>query len=129
MKEFTKKNLKALRIDVNNALVDVAKKHGIELKLGNTNYLTSEANLKLKATIIGAETEEEKAYKFNITWHKDATGDSLPEFGAIFGLGSKRFKIIGWNTRAPKYPINGIEQSSGKTYKFTVDQLKNVRVY
>jgi hypothetical protein len=52
------------------------------------------------------------------------SGLKADDYGREFNAQGKRFKIIGINLRAPKYPIEVTCFDDGKSYKFRASQVR-----
>ena len=66
---FNKSNLSGLRTDINAALAEVMKKHGISIEIGNISFSGEQFTTKLTAKT-GSSTTEESAKN---EWEKYAT--------------------------------------------------------
>lgn len=117
---FNKSNLKTLRVDITAALDEVAKKHGIDLSIGNISFSANEFTTKLTAK--GSDNKTENA---EMDFQRGAIriGIKSEAYGKHFTLGGDTFKLVGINTRAKKYPLLGINGANGKTYKLPVSML------
>ena len=114
---LTKSKLKQIRIDMDKALAEVAKKHGLQFELGNISFSSDNFRMKIEANTVKAdgsvETKEAKAFK-----QKAAQFGLKPEMlGKTFitACGTE-LTITGLNTRAHANPINAVG-ANGKSYK------------
>jgi len=120
MEQFDRTTLKVLRKEINSALSAVCETHGITITLGNISFSNNEASIKMKANIEGAPTKEESMYS------SYALITDLPPLHSVVKLfDGKEYKIIGWNTKARKYPIKAMEIHTGKVFKMRESQIKN----
>jgi hypothetical protein len=122
MKKITKASAKTLRSDLEKALAAVAKKHDLEFEIGAIRFNEAEASMTLKTKVKGAVTKEQAIYEF------EASMRNLPAFGATILAEGEEYKILGWNSRAKKFPITALEIKSNKKYKLTVDMVANAQV-
>ena len=118
---FNKKLVSEIGKDITEAVRAVAEKHGIKIEYGGGSWDTTEVDYKLKAKVVGAETREERAYR-ELTLFEDG----MPALHSVINIKGVYYKILGWNTRAPKYPIK-VETPSGAKYKMTVDMVSSAR--
>ena len=61
--KFDKKNLQALRIEMQALLEKYGAQTNLEIKVGNMSFSDAEVNIKVKATVIGAETFDDAILK------------------------------------------------------------------
>ena len=93
MAEVSKDLLRALRIDIENALLDVAKRHGLKsLKPGNCTYTSGTFTMKLEGVVEGGMDKAASAYESQRMWDK-----TLPPLGAAFEYGDRTYKVAGAN--------------------------------
>lgn len=113
--EFNKFTLRILRVDIDAALASVGAKHGIDLKAGNARFTADSASFKLECSFLNsdgkAETKEMIALK---AYHPDLVNKQLSIGRGITGT------IIGFNTRAQKYPF--LLQTPKGVYKISSTQ-------
>ena len=121
---FNKANLKALRVDFQVAIDAIAAKHGLTGKLGNIRFGATDFTVKLTVETSGAG--EAKVEKDAGSFHRYAknAGLSPEDFGKEFTYSGKTLKIVGYNTRAKKYPIS-LEDTRGHKYKVSGSQIAN----
>jgi hypothetical protein len=117
---LTKSKLNQIRIDMDKALAEVAKKHGLQFELGGINFSSDNFRMKLEANTVKAdgsvETKEAKAFKMKAAQYglkPDMLGKTF-----IASCGTK-LTITGLNTRAYANPINAVG-ANGKSYKMPV---------
>jgi len=110
---FTKQNLSELRTDVNAALADVMKKHGILLEIGNISFSENQFTTKLTAKT-GNLTSADGAKK---EWDKHAYLYGMkPEwFGMTVIVGSAKHTITKILPNKHKNVVQ-ITSATGKNY-------------
>ncbi|KKM59246.1 hypothetical protein LCGC14_1548390 [marine sediment metagenome] len=115
MTEFDRSALRALRVDIDSALIAVGAKHGIRLSTGNARFTADSATFKLECSLFNsdgvAESKEMVALK-----------ECYPELvnkRITFGRGTNGF-IIGYNPRAHQYPF--LVKTVKGVYKITALQ-------
>lgn len=103
IKQFEKGNLGGLRIEIQNALNEIAKKNGLsELRLGSIDPVFLEQQ-KRACAIYGLPS------------------DTL---GRQFTSNGMSFQVTRVDTKKPKFPVIAKSLSDGKSYKFTVPSTK-----
>lgn len=111
-----------LRRDLQRVLDDFNKSSGIQATLKDCRYGT-DATFKLHCAYVkdgNVQTKEASAYL------KYIAGNKLPESALFyeFSDSKSKYKIIGYSTRAKKYPI--IYKKDGKSYKCTIEYMANM---
>ena len=121
---FNKQNLRVIRTDVLDALKAVEKKHGVSFTLGNTRYSPTDFRVKLECFAVkdnsGKDVDAAKAAFESKAFR---VGIKRTAYGKTFTHGRKTFKIVGINTRAPKYPIQAESINRGDRYKFPLSAI------
>lgn len=123
--EFQRDDIKMLRVEINNALKDVAVKYGIELKLGNINFTSANFSAKLKASTINGNGTVMCTEAVNVD-----------KYGKMYGLNGKlndeftdytgqRFRIAGFKPRSQKYPVIAKDIRTGELYKFSINLVNS----
>ena len=117
MAKITSEELKAIRIEIDEALKTVAQKHNLQtLTAGKATYDTEGAfTFKLEGLVKGGLTPE--AQRYNL--YKQI--ENLPELGAEVTLRGKHFTTTGINTTGTKVFIKGIDD--GKTYEVKTEAV------
>jgi hypothetical protein len=103
--KFDRKNLNALRAEMNALLNKYGVDANINFEVGNMKFSESEVEIKVKAKIIGA---------------KSFTNVILESRVAALGLKMKnKFgdELVDYNTRAYKMPFVYLNAADGKRYK------------
>lgn len=101
--EFDKKNLRALRLEMQKLLDKYGAESNLTFQVGNMNFTSSDVNIKVSAKIIGAESREDKLLKQMMKMY------NLQETG----VGGQ--KLVGYKPKNRKYPF--IYEHRGKLYK------------
>jgi uncharacterized protein YejL (UPF0352 family) len=103
--KFDKKNLQALRIEMQALLEKYGAQANLEIKVGNMSFSDAEVNIKVKATVIGAETFDDAILKTTAAANKlrlkNDSGDQL----------------VRYNSRAHKMPWIYKCGKTGKMFK------------
>ena len=103
MENFTKSNLATVRRDINAALEEVQKKHGINIDLGNIRYEAKMFTSKVTVSIVN----ENIATAYHAAFHRRCTilGLEPSDLNRTFMHDGHRFKIVGAATGRSKYPV------------------------
>jgi hypothetical protein len=120
---ITKAFIRDLRIDIDNALAEVATKHGISLTAGNASFTDNTATIKLNvALLVGGRvaTKEQETLKL----YQKILGISDEQMTAVFTLGGKRFVLDGYKTTRTSKPYVIRENGTDRLYVATEDQIK-----
>lgn len=122
--KMTKTNIKNLRNEMNAELEVLAKKYGVTISVGNASYTNNNVTFKVevanqnqsgltlnkKATAL---LEQVKLRKLNFT------------LGSVIVLQGREFKVVGFNTRAKKFPIEIQGLDDNLKYKCSIFQANN----
>jgi len=128
MENFNESNLNALRRDLNSALEEVQKKHGINIDLGRFNYDAKMFSFKTTVNVVS----ENIATPYHAAFHRKcySLGLAPDDLNKTFMLDGERFKIVGAATGKSKYPVmtrNISKKGDGDqpTNKMTASLVKN----
>ncbi|MCK5644995.1 MAG: hypothetical protein KAJ19_29615 [Gammaproteobacteria bacterium] len=121
--QFNRKNLNTFRSEINTALAAIEAKHGVKFEIGRITFTDNNFRTRLECTSASDKSGnavdprqtkfEANSWKFNIA--KDA-------FGKTFSKGGRKYKIVGLNPRAKKYPLQ-CEAPNGQQWKMPLDSL------
>ena len=124
-----KQTLKTLREFINKALQDMRGHNQIimstmyDFELGSCSYDRdgSNATFKLNVRVKGAKTREEKQL------NTFADLDDI-DINKTWTEGTRKFKLCGYNTKAPKFPylMKDINSSGSQTYKIGTSTAKRL---
>ena len=126
LKEFNKPALNKLRSEMQSQFAELEKKFGIKLQVGSMSYSSNEVSVKVKANIISDDgtvvSKEAKAWDL----YAQMGGFDYLKVGDKIVIQGQTFTIKGYNTRAPKSPIQ-IEDAQGKSYKCSEIAIKQAK--
>lgn len=111
--------LRELRSELDEALQAALSKRGLSGEVGNIRFTSTTFSAKLEVAI-GGDAEEAERTLFNQQCRR--YGFQSEDYGKYFNIGGKEYKLIGFKSRAKKYPIIGVNQS-GSRYKFASVQV------
>ena len=116
-----KQTLRTLREQIENALKDRVVLVELIFELGSCSYDRdgSNATFKLNVRVKGAKTREEKQL------NSFADLDDI-DINKTWTEGTRKFKLCGYNTKAPKFPylMKDINSSGTQTYKIATSTAK-----
>jgi hypothetical protein len=118
--QFDRQTLRALRVDLDNAMATIASKYGIQLSAGNISFTSETATIKVAAGIIKngtVVTAEAKAFN----QYKRLVGLEAFNVGDTIQIQGKEYTIKGYKPRSMAAVV--IERD-GRGYKVTVDMVK-----
>ena len=123
---FTRPNVREISLAMNDVLSEIADKYGLSIAIKGASYSDAECTFRFKAVVDtpadGVVTKEVADYNMNARIH------SLPPINSVFTANGSKFRIVGWNSRARKYPINAKAVGSGAMYKFPLAAVKGCTV-
>ena len=122
---FGRGNVKTVTREMMDALQVVGDKYGLDFGRKGCRFSDGDFRMTVTAKVCdraeGVLTKAERDYNF----HKD--GENLPELGTTYFSNGIEQTIVGWNTRARKYPVS-LKGSDGKSYKASPVSVRlNVR--
>lgn len=126
--DITKATARVIRKDLDAALEEIGKKHGLQMVTGliSIDYTGKTAAIKVKASVIESDgsvvTEEALALKT----HGQDYGLSEDHLGVVFWSNGTQYKFLGLNTRAPKYPILAEVVNTGQGVRFQKGIVKTI---
>lgn len=127
MNAFNRQNLQTLKIEIQNALNEVAKKHGlanISLAPGG-KFTETTFDIKLQARTIAQAVDP--TFINRQTSIAGMYGLPTDTIGRRFKSNGQNFEVVRIDTKKPKFPIiaNLVENDkmTTKSYKFTVPRI------
>lgn len=120
MMKFNSASLASLRIEMNAALMEVAKKHGIVIQVKNASYSPDQTNAHFKVDLSSISDD-------GVVMSKEA--QDYKRYAPLCGLdpdllfqtvtfGGTDYKIIGYLPRSTRFPVLA-EKSDGSKVKLT----------
>ena len=110
--KFDRKNLNALRAEMQALLSKYGIDSNLEFDVGNMKFSESEVEIKVKAKVVGAKTLTNVILESRVA----ALGMKMTnKFGD---------QLVDYNTRAHKMPFVYINAADGKRYKCTEQMAK-----
>ena len=123
---FNKASCRVLRNVVEETLQEVAKEHGVCIKVGSGSFSGNNFTFKVEASVIGANgialSKEAESFKMLAKAYNLEASDLHREFT----FRGDAYKIKGLSSRSEKFPILATKLSDGKTFKFPSDLISEL---
>jgi hypothetical protein len=116
---------KALRTILSAAIEEALEGTGVAAEVGRITFAGNTAAVKVQASIIDPDsgrvmTREAKDFeRLAVAW-----GITSKKLGDRFESRGTVYEITGLNTRAPKFPVQGIRVKDGRSFKFPVSMVE-----
>ena len=121
IQQFDRQSLRALRVDLDQAMATIASKYGIQLSAGNISFTSETATIKVAAGVIKNGTVVTKEAK-DFDRYKGLVGLSSLNVGDTIQLQGKEYTISGYKPRSKKSPV--LVTRDGRSYKVSVEMVK-----
>lgn len=123
--EITRKTAQKIREVCVEYLSEFAEEMNMQIMPASARFSPTSVTVTLEFARIDEETgqpQDKKAVAFSTSAF--LYGLDPDWLGKCFISNGKEFRIVGLNTRAPKYPVNCVRTSDGKTYKFKEETVE-----
>ena len=97
----------ALRVKMKQALAPVAIEMGVRITVGNMRYTPHDVSVPTKVDIPNEVGGSQKGAE-DFTRLAHHYGLRAEDLGKEFEYGGHKYRLVGANPRAPKYPIQGM---------------------
>lgn len=122
---LTKEMVRQIMDEVRASVEGIGEKHGVDLKFGSARYTDLDFTSRLTVEYVGNEDNKEDIQKQKFIEGALRKGLDLEKYyGKVFQTGTKTFKVVGINTRAPKKFIEIEEVNTGGSYKCELSLLE-----
>lgn len=121
MNAITASNIKNIRRRLQNAIDDIATEMNMKIAVGKITYTEEGFTSRITAVVDGGRTDKEKAYD------ERAIAIGLPDRGTALTIDGVVWEPVGWNRRAPKYPVL-LRNLDGVTYRFTLSAIRRAKI-
>jgi len=122
--QFDRSNLRQINSEIEQAMKEVAAKYGLEVKIGNTRFSSSNASSKFELMTISQSGEVMTKEALDFNRYKSYKGIRA-NLGDSFQLDGKTYTIAGYKARSHKYPILAKCTEDGKTYKLPINLVNS----
>jgi hypothetical protein len=117
--QFDRTNLRQINAEMEAAMKAVAKKYGLEVKLGNTGFSTRNASFKFELMTISDNGQAVTKEATDFNRYKNAKGIQA-NLGDTFEFEDGTYTIVGYKARSI-YPVLAKCNEDNKTYKFPIN--------
>lgn len=106
-KSITSELLKALRPELNEAVKDVAAKHGLNIVFGNAKFDSTSATFTVNLSFAASEDFDPAKAAWDANCSLPWIGLDKEDYGKIFSFPgeTQKYRITGFNVNAKKNPI------------------------
>ena len=119
---FTSKNVRDLRREMDDVLARYTERTGVEFKVGNIRFNSQLASIKVEATLPGHTPQEEVDYLVAAPMD----GITFPVGTVVTGVGLEKVRMIGYKPRNRKYPYIVEKVATGRRYKISALSAKSL---
>lgn len=108
--------------DIQSALDAVAKRYGVQIKVGNSRFSNTNCTTKIDISTVneGGTVMTKEATDFN---RFAANFGITKKLGDTFDFRYDRYEITGLKPRSSKYPVLAKSLSNGKIFKFPANVI------
>lgn len=103
------------------ALAEVAQRFGMSVEVRGGSYDAAANTFRPKVEYRAADSGRVEFERLAPSFGVDPA-----IYGKTFTHAGRSFEVVALNARAPKYPLQGRELSSGRTFKFTESTLRRI---
>jgi hypothetical protein len=121
IKQFTRRNLRELRAEVDEALERIGRGHGVAIQVGSGSFTGAAARFKVELRITENPAERIEAAEFRR--HAALLGLRPDDLGREFTIQGTAYRIIGAKLSRRKYPIIA-ENARGTKYAFSAQEVR-----
>ena len=128
MAKITEPLLKALRADINTALITVGSKHGVTLRGLGTTYDRegNQAMMKLEILAnVGGKAVDMRVVNFPKYCH--LFGLEPSDFKAKFDVEGEEIELVGLDPKRTTYPIAGRNTVTGKVMWYKEEEIQSLK--
>jgi len=122
--ELDRKIVARLVEELNEVMSTALEQYGLVVeRKGSVSYGPTEFNIKFSVNVTnegGENTRAKEIYEL----HAAANGLADVEFGRVLLMNGDERRVIGWNPKAPKYPIILEDVRTKTQYKTTIRSVK-----
>src|SRR5689334_21625334 len=126
IKAFDGPVLRMLYPEIEAALADLGRRHGISIRVGSARFGDRTADLRLELAVVGAGGRVVRKESEEFDWHHATFGLEPGDLGRVVALDGEEHRLIGLAPNRPKYPIVLERVRDGKTVLGTRDVLEKI---
>jgi len=130
---------KKLRVDMNEAIRSKLEEYGLEGEFLNGSFDSELVTFKVDIKIAGAMDKRDKQLSSSLSWYVKYLAEDLEvdeeeilnkEYSEFSGDTNWRrstyYKLVGYNSKAKRYPLIMENMKNGKKYKFDESTIRNI---
>ena len=123
---------KQLRVDMNEAIRSKLEEYGLEGEFLNGSFDDELVTFKVDIKIAGAMDKREKQLSNSLSWYvkylaEDLEVDEREIINREYYGSGDNYKLVGYNSKAKRYPLIMENTKDGKRYKFPESFVRNAR--
>ncbi len=127
MNKFDKQGVRSLSEEMQEAMKVVAKKHNVTINFLSSRYSDADATFRFKTVLNapkkGVLTAEQRNYDLHA-----ALNPIPPRNTVVKSSANQLFELLGWNSRARKYPIVAKDVATNTLYKLGVSYVEDCTI-
>ena len=130
--EINRDVCKQLRVDMNEAIRSKLEEYGLEGEFLNGSFDDELVTFKVDIKIAGAMDKREKQLSNSLSWYvkylaEDLEVDEREIINREYYGSGDNYKLVGYNSKAKRYPLIMENTKDGKRYKFPESFVRNAR--
>lgn len=118
--EFTRKQVLALRADIAKALLPVEIKYNIVIRGAGGSWTSNNMTMKFTASVKSTDGDVQSPEIVAFRQSAFALGLQPTDLGREFRHRGTKYKLVGYHSRRPKFPMVGERVTDGKRFKFPI---------
>lgn len=125
---MTKGQIKQMRAEMNQALSKISERYDVAIEIGTIRYSDTGFTAKVEGVVTADPEDLEKVAKAKFL--REIAGDYRireEDFGKKFTENGRQYRIVGFNSRAHRYPVIA-ENINGVKYKFQANVIPSSKV-
>lgn len=119
---FNRDNLKELRGVLQGYFREIKENYGVDIRIGSMTYDANKFTARIEANIL---PEGKTLAEADFEEHARVWGLMEADLGREFRFKGDTYRIIGARPRARKYPIIGMQLSTGRKFVFPPEAVRN----
>ena len=122
---------KQLRVDMNEAIRSKLEEYGLEGEFLNGSFDDELVTFKVDIKLVGAMDKRDKQLSGSLSWYvkylaNDLEIDEEEILNKEYLHGREKYKLVGYNSKAKRYPLIMENMKNGKKYKFDESTIRNI---
>lgn len=99
---------------------------GLHVELGSARFTSSSVTFKIEMSEVAEDGTVESPAVMAFRALAGVHGLSPDDLGREFDHNGRRFKVVGLNPKAKRYPVNCEQVGTGKAYKFSATTVRHL---